>query len=435
MTTPLEQATQLIDSNDELYGDLAFEQPPRFESANIPSAKDDQTISTQLMQILQDYKAQTCSEAQVAATLETMGKQAAETQEYSEELGKAKLLQDCIGNGCNFPLRDHPIGRLWDKALKNDADMKARYTPLKTREAKANMRAEWVKETFAQMSRGKTWTKTWQKIDTNKGKYLNFGLLVESFGIMYDRRAAVIAATKHADKCMKMKGDWVRFDKMGEVAEFLKLNREFTEDMTEAWSLWTSEHDGDASAGPAVGPSVGAQGGEQGVGTNPSGHNDKAGSSKGQPEQGMKRTREAEGGNTKLEKKDSKKGKQASKKNQELERALAEAAQTKKLHSTAMSRAENLVTLIDASSEWGWARTPESLGALREMTLKLKGQISEDPEMSKFILEDIKDLRRDIGADALLAMASEFNKLKPILETIDAKQQSLVQGHKSLAKR
>ena len=52
--------------------------------------------------------------------------------------------------------------------------------------------------------------------------------------------------------------------------------------------------------------------------------------------------------------------------------------------------------------------------------------------VSQFILEDLKDLRREIGAETLLAMANEFNALRPALEAIDEKQSALRRGHKSM---
>ena len=52
--------------------------------------------------------------------------------------------------------------------------------------------------------------------------------------------------------------------------------------------------------------------------------------------------------------------------------------------------------------------------------------------MSQIILEDLKDLHREIGAETLLAMANEFNALRPALEAIDEKQSALRRGHKSM---
>ena len=67
---------------------------------------------------------------------------------------------------------------------------------------------------------------------------------------------------------------------------------------------------------------------------------------------------------------------------------------------------------------------------MRALILQLKEQ--KTPAVSQFILEDLKDLRREIGAETLLAMANEFNALRPALEAIDEKQSALRRGHKSM---
>ena len=59
-------------------------------------------------------------------------------------------------------------------------------------------------------------------------------------------------------------------------------------------------------------------------------------------------------------------------------------------------------------------------------------QGEKNTAVSQFILEDLKDLRREIGAETLLAMANEFNALRPALEAIDEKQSALRRGHKSM---
>ena len=224
------------------------------------------------------------------------------------------------------------------------------------------------------------------------------------------------------------------FDSMAEIPEFLKLHKEFHENIVEAWDDWTAEHNGDQTAQP--GPS-GAGGGRRHQGAaqtkaDKAGGTGTGGQSSGGSAGGTSATgqRKREGGNIN-DKEGGKKPKQT-KKNIELEKALVDATATKKVYSSAMSRAENLVTLIETSSEWAWARTAQSVGILRNMVNKVKASIGENPSMNRFILEDIKDLKRDVGAEALLGMATDFNKIKQPLDDIDSKQASLVAGHKTL---
>ena len=60
------------------------------------------------------------------------------------------------------------------------------------------------------------------------------------------------------------------------------------------------------------------------------------------------------------------------KKNDALEKALAESIKVKKLHREASAQAENVASQIDSSPDWAWARTQESVGALRSLILELK---------------------------------------------------------------
>ena len=419
LATSLSHATMLEEDGTTIYDDLLPQPTHQSETSH------GYALTGKLLESLKNFEALKCDEAALIATLHSIGKEHVqpETQEYTRDISaQADLIKACINDGGKFPLRDHPVGRMWSKAIESDPDLKKRYIPLKTRAAKAALREQWLSETYEKVTKGKTYTKSWHKIDKSKGKYYNFGMLVEQFGINYDRHGAVISATKHADKCFKMGGDWVRWDKMAEVPEFLKLHKEFHENMVEAWDSWAKEHNGEVDAGP--GPSgargrASPRGGAQQTSNNA---NSSGGNTSGPKKRAASNTNE---------KQDTKKPK-VSKKNQDLDRALADAVATKKVYSTAMSRAENLVTLIESSSEWGWARTTQSVGALRDMVNKVKFQIGENPSMSRFILEDVKDLRRDVGADALTVMATDFSKLKPSLDEIDSKQSSLVAGHKSL---
>ena len=50
----------------------------------------------------------------------------------------------------------------------------------------------------------------------------------------------------------------------------------------------------------------------------------------------------------------------------------------------------------------------------------------------QFLLEDLKDLKRQVGSESLLLIAQDFQALTPILESIEEKRVSLVKAHKSM---
>ena len=110
------------------------------------------------------------------------------------------------------------------------------------------------------------------KNDTTKGEYLPFGSLVESFGIHYNREEAISAATRHASKCLQLKGDWLFWDNLGEVPCFLKLRQCYQEEMAECWKLCEEESSSDsqvqarARAKDATPPATAASGQPSGDG-------------------------------------------------------------------------------------------------------------------------------------------------------------------------
>jgi len=403
--TSLDEATQLQDTLSPTggHGDQQC------------SGADPQTLSQQLQSLIDGYRSNTATECDIKDALFQLGAQACETQEYESD-PKYAMFKECLDQGGDFGLRNDRIGREWNKAVAADPALRKSYTKCSGQKDKAAMRKSWVDRMCSELRYGKSHIKRWEKVDITNGDYYAFGGLVESYGIHYDRQAAVEAATKHAEKCIKMAGPWLRFNKMGEVMEYLKLSVSFTERMSEAWSLWEEENSGsgDATAGkPDVRKSPANPKSSASCST-PGAGNDSTG--------GRKRAGCGDGGSAQKK----------PKKNECLEKALAVAVKVKKLHTEATSRAENIVGLIDTCSDWAWARTQDAVGTLRDLIMQMKAKRST--AVNRFILEDIKVLRREIGGDYLLAMANEFIALKPSLEAIDAKQIALLSAHKSMLK-
>lgn len=76
------------------------------------------------------------------------------------------------------------------------------------------------------------------QVDTSLGEMMNFGVLVESFGIVYDRSLAVKLATRHCLKCLKLGGKWHDIDPMTDAIRFLKLRQTYATIMTEKWAQY-----------------------------------------------------------------------------------------------------------------------------------------------------------------------------------------------------
>ena len=63
--------------------------------------------------------------------------------------------------------------------------------------AKADFRKRWAAKEMARISSEKTWEQAWQEVDEEKGTYLCFASLVETFGFAYDPRGATKRGTTH----------------------------------------------------------------------------------------------------------------------------------------------------------------------------------------------------------------------------------------------
>ena len=93
-------------------------------------------------------------------------------------------------------------------------------------------------------------------------------------------------------------------------------------------------------------------------------------------------------------------------------------------------RAENLVGQIDVAAEWAWARTQDSVGSLREIIASIKSKIT--PGVSRFVMEEIRDIKSELGSETLASTAKEFVALKPTLEKLDQKLNALIKAHKAM---
>jgi hypothetical protein len=318
-----------------------------------------------------------------------------------------------------FDLRMSGVGRRWSKEVKQDAELKHEYAKQKNNEARAQFRKEWAGRKLHELTVSKSHLKEYQKVDVTKGRYMDFGSLVETFGILYDRERAIACAMRHAAKCIKMGGMWLSHDPLAEVTEFLKLSKGFEETMMEAWRLCEKEHSTEKLPSPDV------QKPNPDCLSTPSrlhATGDKAETITASPD-GVEGKRKRGQPDTRDEA-----GAKHAKTKTELELALTEAGKTKALYLQAMPKAEQVVHSINKDANWCWARSEQSLGQLEQMMSTICDKMT--PLVNRFVLEDIKQLKHEIGNDTLLLAAAEFNGLSALLAKIDKKQSSLVKAHK-----
>ena len=130
-----------------------------------------------------------------------------------------------------------PLYKRFLNALKDSPDW-ADYKACKGDGERKEFRLKWANTEIRLISQTKKHSQEFSEVDTTLGELMPFGLLVESFGILYDRELAIKLATKHAIKCMQMGGSWIGVDGMAETTLFLKLRKSHSQVMSEKWGLY-----------------------------------------------------------------------------------------------------------------------------------------------------------------------------------------------------
>ena len=69
-------------------------------------------------------------------------------------------------------------------------------------------------------------------INVEKGDYLSFGALADSYGIHYPWANAIQAALNYATKACKIGGKWVVYEKMAGIDETLKIKRQYINELS-----------------------------------------------------------------------------------------------------------------------------------------------------------------------------------------------------------
>jgi hypothetical protein len=118
------------------------------------------------------------------------------------------------------------------------------------------------------------------------------------------------------------------------------------------------------------------------------------------------------------------------KKRNKLDESLAESTKVKSLWLQAMNSSKSLLDLINVDDSWAWARSPSTNGKLNADIASLEALL--DSETRKFILDDVKTLKVEIGAETLLLASQRFNDLRKKTQLLLNQQKGLMLAHKTL---
>ena len=319
----------------------------------------------------------------------------------------------------NFDLRIGKVAQLWKQELAGASDeWKLSYTSCKGRFDKARFRKEWAARKLKELQVVRCHSTKFCRVDTRKGEYLNFGMLVESFGVHYDKDKAIRLAVKYAQKALVLGAPWTQHDTMADITEYLKLKTQFKEEFEEAWELKEKESEStelDQAPSTAAPPSQATPSKRNAAALANEGEGQRAAGRQGQQSQATGRVPSPPAG---------KKAKN------ELSELVFQVSKVKTQYSHVMSQCQNLIHTIEAQQVWSWARTPEGLDDLK--TLLESVVIAEGCET--FILNDIKDVKGSMTPDKLMTMAVQFVQIKPQLDQVEGRCTQLLKAHALMQK-
>ena len=139
------------------------------------------------------------------------------------------------------------IGKLFLKVHAKGTNAHIEYNVKSDHAFKEEYRAEWQAILCTIFIVGKIHTKTQIRVDSTKGKFMDFGSLVETFGIHYNRERAIRLGKIHAAKCVMLKQGFVKKDTLAGCTLFLKLESEWAEEFTQAWQTYEKTNDAEGN--------------------------------------------------------------------------------------------------------------------------------------------------------------------------------------------
>ena len=194
---------------------------------------------------------------------------------------------------------------------------------------------------------------------------------------------------------------------MTERWEFLYIRRQHIEVYSEAWQLYTayeaevaSKHAGSADATPGSGQ---GRGGEVDTGA------------------GQKNKKRKSAGASSITQPKPSTGEQEPKKKKveksELDKKLALAMKTAGDYQVMKSSATELLQAIDSTAAWDWARNEGNRGVLKSTVEALTAGVTE--ELRVVLIHTAAELKRDMGADSLLVLATTFcDTMIPLIKEV-----------------
>lgn len=150
-----------------------------------------------------------------------------------EEMRSMKEALDSGGFKTRTPLDDK-----FRKSVKKGSALHEEYQACRTYKQKNDFRVDWLRKLYTQKVAERVTKREWQKIDTNLGTYMDFGKVVEQFGVAYNKKRAIDRAFTYCKKCQDMGEPWIIWNGMSEDVDYLFVQRQYSETFSRSWGLY-----------------------------------------------------------------------------------------------------------------------------------------------------------------------------------------------------
>lgn len=265
--------------------------------------------------------------------------------------------------------------------------------------AKQAFRKEWAQQMYTKVVKTTEKDKTWRTVDSKKGSYEPFAIIVQREG---GGPAGLRAAANYVAACVRMAGPWISRNPMTKRDEYLYLKRCFTEEFAECWRQYESrsttgeraeEGKNETARGPPAGKNKAALAGEA------------FGNAKGRAKAKATDKAHATAGTSPSDKKGS------------LETAFAAAMDTRKQHNMWVSKARVVLDNVASGGEWEWLLGDSPERQLRSI-LDLITEVCKSNFARALLSLEPKAIRAKYGQESLLSESLNFaNSLeKPLAD-------------------
>jgi hypothetical protein len=337
--------------------------------------------------------------------------------------GWEKDFEKLVGNSM-FDARGS-LGQKWQKQKSAMTSLSDQYDKCAGRPAQQAFKLAWAKEEYEKMQKTKTHSQTWRMVDTTRGEYMSFGMVVKREGGWKDS-SAISAATRYCQKASVMGKPWTVWNSMTERYDYLYISKLFVQDFEQSWSSFTTWTKSESSEpeGTAI-----ASGSGQGQKRIDAGAGGPAGTSTGSGTTGSTAGPNKKHKPEKLEKQsgnENKGGDSGKKEKKEVDKLLADATKCKMKFTSALAGIVNLENQIMNNPMWEWARNDQQkkeIGTRKKDVEKfhanafVKDLLAMDSAYmkanfdEKFVLAECRKLAADESVDRLVRFVSRLKKM------------------------